>query len=62
MTVYHGGYMPVKQPEIRIGRNTKDFENGFYCTIIKEQAQRWARVVFLRLRAIVKITRLRQAL
>ena len=43
MTVYHGGYMPVVEPEIRIGRNTKDFGNGFYCTIIKEQAQRWAK-------------------
>ena len=43
MTVYHGSYMPVKSPEIRKGRNTKDFGVGFYCTIIKEQAQRWAR-------------------
>ena len=43
MTVYHGGYQPVKEPEIRIERNTKDFGNGFYCTIIKEQAQRWAK-------------------
>ena len=43
MTVYHGGYTPVKSPEIRIGRNTKDFGKGFYCTIIKEQAQRWAK-------------------
>ena len=43
ITVYHGGYKPVKEPEIRAGRNAKDFGNGFYCTIIKEQAQRWAR-------------------
>ncbi len=43
MTVYHGSYMPVKNPKIRKGRNTKDFGVGFYCTIIKEQAQRWAR-------------------
>ncbi len=43
MTVYHGGYMPVEHPQIRIGKNTKDFGNGFYCTIIKEQAQRWAK-------------------
>lgn len=43
MTVYHGGYMPVEQPEIREGRNTKDFGTGFYCTVIKEQAQRWAK-------------------
>ena len=42
MTVYHGGYQPVEKPEIRKGRNTKDFGTGFYCTIIKEQAQRWA--------------------
>ena len=43
MTVYHGGYKTVEHPEIRIGRNTKDFGSGFYCTIIKEQAQRWAK-------------------
>ena len=43
MTVYHGGYMPVKVSEIIVGRNTKDFGTGFYCTVIKEQAQRWAK-------------------
>lgn len=43
MTVYHGGYQPVEQSEIRKGRNTKDFGTGFYCTVIKEQAQRWAK-------------------
>ena len=43
MTVYHGGYQQVEKPEIRKGRNTKDFGTGFYCTIIKEQAERWAR-------------------
>ena len=43
MTVYHGGYQALEKPEIRKGRNTKDFGTGFYCTIIKEQAQRWAR-------------------
>lgn len=43
MTVYHGGYAPVESPEIRLGKHTKDFGNGFYCTIIKEQAQRWAK-------------------
>ena len=43
MTVYHGGYQPVEHPEIRTGKNTKDFGTGFYCTIIMEQAQRWAK-------------------
>jgi len=40
MTVYHGGYQAVEKPEIRADKNTKDFGTGFYCTIIKEQAQR----------------------
>ena len=43
MTVFHGGYTPIENPEIRKGHHTKDFGDGFYCTIIKEQAQRWAR-------------------
>lgn len=43
MTVYHGSYQKVEQPKLITGRNTKDFGTGFYCTIIKEQAQRWAK-------------------
>lgn len=43
MIVYHGGYTKIQQPKIVIGRNTKDFGPGFYCTVIKEQAERWAR-------------------
>ena len=43
MTVYHGSYTVVKEPKGVKSRNTKDFGNGFYCTIIREQAERWAR-------------------
>lgn len=43
LTVYHGEYQVVEKPEIGANKNTKDFGTGFYCTIIKEQAQRWAR-------------------
>lgn len=43
MTVYHGSYITVEKPEIINGRNTKDFGIGFYCTIIREQAERWAK-------------------
>ncbi len=43
MTVYHGSYMSIQQPKIIKGRNTKDFGTGFYCTVIREQAERWAR-------------------
>lgn len=43
MTVYHGSYTTVEHPDIRKNRNTKDFGSGFYCTVIREQAERWAR-------------------
>lgn len=43
MTVFHGSYTSVKTPRIIKGRNTKDFGPGFYCTLIREQAERWAR-------------------
>lgn len=43
LTVYHGSGVTVEQPEIRIGGYPKDFGTGFYCTVIREQAERWAR-------------------
>jgi hypothetical protein len=42
-TLFHGSYKEIILPEIRIGRHTKDFGNGFYCTVIREQAVRWAK-------------------
>lgn len=43
MTVYHGSYTKVNCPKVIKGRNTKDFGPGFYCTVIREQAERWAK-------------------
>lgn len=43
MQVYHGSYTKVEVPKIIVGKNYKDFGSGFYCTVIKEQAERWAR-------------------
>lgn len=43
MVVYHGSYTIVKDPYVKSGHYTKDFGNGFYCTIMKEQAERWAK-------------------
>lgn len=42
LTIYHGGNEVITNPEIRIGKYTKDFYWGFYCTILPEQAERWA--------------------
>lgn len=41
--IYHGSYCEVQKPEIREGKYTKDFWVGFYCTILEEQAIKWAR-------------------
>ena len=42
MLLFHGGTTPVKQPEIRKARYTKDFGTGFYCTEFKRQAVIWS--------------------
>lgn len=42
LTIFHGSYTSVKQPKIIKSKNTKDFGSGFYCTIMREQAERWA--------------------
>lgn len=41
--IYHGSYCEIKNPQIIKGQYTKDFGTGFYCTILEEQAAKWAR-------------------
>lgn len=40
--IYHGSYCEVTKPKIIDGKYTKDFGTGFYCTILDEQAKKWA--------------------
>lgn len=40
--IYHGSYCTVEKPKIIQGKYTKDFGTGFYCTILEEQAEKWA--------------------
>lgn len=42
MEIYHGSTVIVENPEIRIEKFNKDFYFGFYCTIMEDQAIRWA--------------------
>lgn len=42
MELYHGSYIKIENPQILEGKYTKDFGTGFYCTVLKEQAERWA--------------------
>lgn len=42
LILYHGSKKIVESPEIRISKYNKDFYFGFYCTLLPEQAIRWA--------------------
>ena len=42
MILYHGSTQIVEFPEIRTAKYHKDFYFGFYCTLLPEQAIRWA--------------------
>lgn len=41
--IYHGSYCKVENPKIIEGKYNKDFGVGFYCTILEEQAIKWAK-------------------
>ena len=40
--IYHGSYCKVDSPKILKDKFNKDFGIGFYCTILKDQAIKWA--------------------
>ena len=42
MILFHGSREIVRFPEIRRAVFNKNFYFGFYCTLFKEQAERWA--------------------
>lgn len=42
MILYHGSNVVVNNPKILQVRYNKDFYYGFYCTILENQAKRWA--------------------
>ncbi len=43
MTVYHGSYTTIGNPKTMQSKHAKDFGQGFYCTILREQAERWTK-------------------
>ena len=42
MKLYHGSFRAIEKPEIRVSPHCKDFGQGFYCTELRAQAERWA--------------------
>ena len=43
MILYHGGTDIVEKPVIRSQSGGRDFGIGFYCTDIRDQAEKWAK-------------------
>lgn len=42
MEIFHGSNVCIKTPEVRTDKYAKDFGEGFYCTVMRQQAERWA--------------------
>lgn len=55
MTLFHGSYVTVAHPDVKLGRARVDFGKGFYLTRLREQSVTWARSVARRYRGGVPI-------
>lgn len=42
ITLFHGSYLPVPTPFVKLGRKKVDFGQGFYLTKLRKQAESWA--------------------
>lgn len=40
--ILHGSEFIIKKPELRLGKITNDYGQGFYCTLLPEMAKEWA--------------------
>lgn len=45
ITLYHGSYVPVPAPLVKLGREKVDFGQGFYLTKLEGQAKSWAETI-----------------
>lgn len=45
ITLFHGSYLPVQAPLVKLGRKKVDFGQGFYLTKLRQQADSWARTI-----------------
>ena len=43
MLLYHAGFQEIRKPDVHYGRRNADFGQGFYLTVEKDFAERWAR-------------------
>ena len=40
--ILHGSEFIIKKPELKLGKTTNDYGQGFYCTLLPEMAKEWA--------------------
>ena len=45
ITLFHGSYMPIQAPLVKVGRKKVDFGQGFYLTKLRQQDVSWARTI-----------------
>ena len=45
ITLYHGSYIQVGKPLVKLGRKKVDFGQGFYLTKLRQQASSWAKTI-----------------
>ena len=45
ITLFHGSYISVSTPLVKLGRKKVDFGQGFYLTKLREQAEAWAETI-----------------
>lgn len=45
ITLYHGSYIEVATPLVKLGRKKVDFGQGFYLTKLRQQASSWAKTI-----------------
>jgi hypothetical protein len=47
MTIFHGSNVDFDRVSLDFAKDKRDFGRGFYTTTIREQAEEWARDLFL---------------
>ncbi|MDD6613051.1 MAG: DUF3990 domain-containing protein [Bacteroidales bacterium] len=45
ITLFHGSYISVQAPLVKLGRKKVDFGQGFYLTNLRKQAEAWAKTI-----------------
>lgn len=45
ITLFHGSYVSVLTPLVKLGRKKVDFGQGFYLTKLRKQAEAWAETI-----------------